>query len=105
MRALEGAIGYRAVRIMPLVLLVLFGTGLAMAWQHRAALAAPMASHFGLLLSLKIALAFLVLGHFFTAMLWRRTGRLNGQRSRRLHYSVFAHVLLIVILAKAMYFW
>ncbi len=104
MRALERAIGYRAVRIMPWVLLVLFGAGLGMAWQHRAALAAPLSSHFALLLSIKIALAASVLGHFATAMVWRRNGRLNGQRSRRLHYSIFAHVLLIVVLAKAMFF-
>ena len=104
MRELETAIGSRAVRIMPWVLLVLFGAGLGMAWQHRAALAAPLSSHFALLLSIKIALAASVLGHFATAMVWRRNGRLNGQRSRRLHYSIFAHVLLIVVLAKAMFF-
>lgn len=104
MRALERAIGNRAVRIMPFVLLTLYAAGLGMAWQHRAALAAPLSSHFALLLGVKILLALSVLGHFFTAMFWRKQGRLNGLRSRRLHYSVFAHVCLIVFLAKAMFY-
>lgn len=102
MRELETAIGNRAVRIMPWVLLMLYGAGIAMAWQHRAALAQPLATTFGLLLGLKILLAFSVFGHFATAMVWRRGGVLNGRRSRRLHLSVFAHVLMIVVLAKAM---
>jgi hypothetical protein len=75
-----------------------------MAWQHRAALAQPLASSFGLLLTLKIALALSVFGHFATAMVWRRRGVLGGRRSRRLHLSVFCHVLAIVLLAKAMFY-
>lgn len=104
MRAVERAIGNRAVRIMPWVLLTLYAAGIALAWQHRAALAQPLASGFGLLLALKIVLALSVFGHFATAMVWRRRGRLNGLRSRRLHLSVFGHVLAIVLLAKAMFY-
>lgn len=104
MRSVEQAIGNRAVRIMPFVLLLLYGAGITLAWQHRAALAAPWGSHFAALLTLKITLAVSVFGHFLTAMIWRRSGRLNGRRSRRLHYSVFAHVLLIVLLAKGMFY-
>lgn len=103
-RATEQALGHRAVAVMPWVLLVLYGAGLGLAWQHRAALAAPLASSFGLLLSLKIALALGVFGHFLTAMWWRRRGLLNGRRSHRLHLSVFGHVLAIVLLAKAMFY-
>lgn len=104
MREVERAIGHRAVRVMPWVLLVLFATGFTLAWQYRPVLAQPLQSHLGLLLSIKILLALSVLGHFATAMLWRRQGRLDGRRSRRLHLSVFCHVLLIVVLAKAMFF-
>ncbi len=104
MRAVERAIGNRAVRVMPWVLLTLYAAGIALAWQHRAALAQPLASGFGLLLALKIVLALSVFGHFATAMVWRRRGRLNGLRSRRLHLSVFGHVLAIVLLAKAMFY-
>lgn len=104
MRAVETAIGNRAVRIMPLVILLLFASGLIMAWSHRAALLTPSSSHFGLLLSIKILAAFAILGHFFLAMFWRRKGQLNGRRSRRIHYSVFALVLVVVALAKGMFF-
>lgn len=104
MRELETAIGSRAVRIMPWVLLTLYGAGIGMAWQYRSALAQPLASTLGMLLSLKILLAISVFGHFATAMIWRRRGTLNGRRSRRLHLSVFCHVLTIVVLAKAMFY-
>ncbi len=102
MREVERAIGNRATRVMPWVLLVLYGAGIGMAWQYRPALAQPLASSFGLLLSLKILLAISVFGHFATAMVWRRRGTLRGRRSRLLHLSVFCHVLVIVLLAKGM---
>ncbi|AOB27121.1 MULTISPECIES: CopD family copper resistance protein [Bordetella] len=104
MNAVERGIGNRARAIMPWVLLALFGAGVGMAWQHRGALAQPLASSFGLLLSLKIVLALSVLGHFAAAMRWRRRGELRGRRSRRLHLSVFCHVVAIVLLAKGMYY-
>lgn len=103
-RATEQALGQRAVAVMPWVLLVLYGAGMGLAWQHRAALAQPLASRFGLLLSLKIALALSVFGHFLLAMWWRRRGVLGGRRSHRLHLSVFCHVLAIVLLAKALFY-
>ncbi len=107
-RATEQALGDRAVAIMPWVLMVLYGAGLGLAWQHRAALAAafaaPLASSFGLLLAFKIVLALSVFGHFLAAMWWRRRGVLGGRRSHRLHLSVFCHVLAIVLLAKAMFY-
>jgi len=104
MRAVERAIGNRATAVTPWVLLTLYAAGIGLAWQHRAALAQPLASSFGLLLMLKIALALSVLGHFATAMVWRRRGGLSGRRSRRLHMSVFCHVLAIVLLAKGMFY-
>lgn len=104
MRDVERAIGNRATAVMPWVLVVLYVAGIGLAWQHRAALAQPLASSFGLLLTLKIALALSVFAHFMTAMVWRRRGVLGGRRSRRLHLSVFCHVLAIVLLAKAMFY-
>lgn len=104
MRDVERAIGNRATTVMPWVLLTLYAAGIGLAWQHRATLAQPLASSFGLLLALKIALALSVFGHFATAMVWRRRGALGGRRSRRLHLSVFFHVLAIVLLAKAMFY-
>jgi hypothetical protein len=104
MRAVEGAIGTRARAVMPWVLLVLFGAGAGMAWFHRAALAAPLASSFGLLLSIKILLALSVFGHFLAAMALHRAGRLRARASQRIHVSVFVHVVLIVLLAKLMFY-
>lgn len=102
LKTVEQAIGNRAVRIMPWVLLLLYAAGAGLAWHYRVALADPLASSFAFLLTLKIALAASVLVHFATAMAWRRRGTLSGRRSRRLHLSVFCHVLAIVMLAKAM---
>ena len=104
MRAVEHAIGNRATAVMPWVLLTLYVAGIGLAWQHRVALSQPLVSSFGLLLSLKIILALSVFGHFVSAMAWRRRGVLGGRRSRRLHLSVFCHVLVIVLLAKAMFY-
>ncbi|RYF52890.1 MAG: hypothetical protein EOO29_57335, partial [Comamonadaceae bacterium] len=70
MRQLERAIGHRATALMPAVLLMLSLAGIGLAWAHRAALAQPLASSFGLLLTLKIVLAVSVFGHSATAMAW-----------------------------------
>lgn len=100
----EGGVGQRARQVIPWVLLLLYGSGLGMAWQHRGVLAQPLASSFGLLLTLKITLALSVFGHFLAVMLLRRHGRLGATLSRNIHLSVFGHVVVIVALAKAMYF-
>jgi hypothetical protein len=104
MHEVERAIGNRARTLIPWVLLVLYSAGIGMAWQHRAALAQPLTSSFGLLLWLKILLAISVFVHFATAMAWRRRGLLRGRRSRLLHLSVFVHVVAIVLLAKGMFY-
>ena len=46
-----------------------------LAWQHRGALADPLGSPFGILLSLKIALALSVLAHVLTALTLARRQR------------------------------
>ncbi len=104
MRTLERAIGARARRLMPWVILVLYAAGIAMAWQHRAALAQPFSSSFGSLLTLKILLALSVFGHFATAMVLFRKHRMTARISARLHVSLFCHMLAIVVLAKAMFY-
>ena len=105
MRNVELAIGRRARRIMPFVILVLFGAGIAMAWQFRAELAHPLASSFATLLWIKIVLAFSVLAHFITAITLSGTGKLKSRHFKLIHLSVFTHVVLIVFLAKAMFYW
>ncbi|MCY1284759.1 hypothetical protein D9M68_243120 [compost metagenome] len=105
MRAVERAIGQRARRLMPWVILVLFGAGLGMAWErYLQLLAEPWRSPFATLLALKILLALSVLGHFLFTMLLFASGRMTARRSRIIHISVFCHVVLIVLLAKGMFF-
>ena len=104
MRTVEIAIGRRARRIMPFVMIVLYGAGVAMAWYYRAELADPFGSSFATLLWLKIALALSVLGHFITAMTLLGTGKLKSRHFKIIHISVFCHVVLIVFLAKAMFY-
>lgn len=104
MRSVESAVGKRARRVMPWIILVLYGAGLSMAWQYRSVLAAPFESTLGTLLSLKILLALSVLGHFIYAVRLGAQGRLKAARSRVIHLSVFAHVIIIVFLAKAMFY-
>ena len=104
MRTVEIAIGKRARRIMPFVILVLYLAGAGMAWQYRDALAHPFDSTFATLLWLKIILALSVLAHFITAMTLSGTGKLRSVHFRYIHLSVFTHVVLIVFLAKAMFY-
>ena len=52
MRVVERTIGNQATAVMPWVLLTLYAAGIGLAWQHRAALAQPLTSSFGLLLLL-----------------------------------------------------
>lgn len=105
MREVEQGIGKRARRLMPWVLLVLFSAGLGMVWvRYLPLLADPLASAFATLLSLKITLALSVLGHFFTAMYLLFRGRMNSTYFRRIHLSVFSHMVGIVLLVKGMFF-
>lgn len=104
MRTVETAIGRRARRLMPFVIAVLYGAGIAMAWQYRDALAHPFASSFATLLSIKILLALSVLAHFITAVTLGARGKLKSRHFRAIHMSVFCHVVLIVFLAKAMFY-
>lgn len=104
MKSVEVAIGRRARRFMPFVILVLYGAGIGMAWQYRAALAHPLDSSFATLLSIKILLALSVLVHFICAITLGAKGKLKSRHFKRIHISVFLHMIGIVFLAKAMFF-
>jgi len=102
---LEQAISRRARQLMPWVLLVLFGAGIAMVWlRYRPLLSSPWQSSFGLLLALKILLAVSVLGHFLWAMWLFRRGRMSARHVHIIHTSVFLHMVAIVLLAKGMFY-
>jgi hypothetical protein len=104
MRAVETAIGKRARRLMPFVMLTLYGAGVGMAWGSRDVLAHPFDSSFATLLTIKIVLALSVLVHFITALTLGARGKLRSRHVKFIHLSVFCHVVLIVFLAKAMFF-
>jgi uncharacterized protein len=103
MREIEQAIGRRARRLMPWVVLVLFGSGIGLGWHYRAALVNPLQSGLGTLLTLKILLALSVLAHFIRAISWSVSGRLTARRVHFIHLSVFFHMVGIVLLAKNMF--
>jgi hypothetical protein len=105
MRAIEAGIVARASRIMPWVVAILFVTGLLMLHVHFPGHEGMTASRFGRLLLVKTGLAMAVLGLFITALTLLRRGRMRPALFRGLHLSVFALVLGIVVLAKAMFYW
>lgn len=105
MSLVEQAVGQRARKLMPWVLLVLFGAGLGMVWlRYLPVLDRPLASSFGTLLGLKILLAVSVLGHFLLAVFLLKRGRMSARYQHFIHYSVFTHMVLIVLLAKWMFY-
>ncbi|SNR84129.1 CopD family copper resistance protein [Pseudomonas segetis] len=101
---LGAALGMRARKVMHWVVLALYGAGLGLAWNYRASLAHPFASSFSFLLSLKIAFALSILGHFILVVWLLRTGRATPRRSRLIHYSVLTQMVVILVLAKSMAF-
>ncbi len=94
-----------ARKIMPWVVGTLFVSGGLMAVTHWPSLREPLASSFGTLLTVKIALAVSVLAHFINAMLAATDGCMSSKRFEWTHLSVAVHMLFIVILAKSMFFW
>lgn len=104
MRVVESAIGRRARRVMPFVILVLYAAGITMAWQYRDVLAHPFDGGFATLLALKIVLALSVLVHFIAAVTLGARGKLRSRHVRFIHISVFIHAVLIVVLAKTMFY-
>ncbi|MEE1867837.1 CopD family copper resistance protein [Pseudomonas auratipiscis] len=105
MLLLEQAVGKRARQLMPWVLLVLFGAGIGMVWlRYLPVLATPLSSSFGTLLLAKIVVAASVLVHFLGAMVLFKTDRMNARWVKFIHNSVFAHMIVIVVLAKGMFY-
>ncbi len=104
MKTMEKAIGNRARKIMPWVLLALYLAGVGMAITHANILKHPFSSSFGFMLSIKIILAISVFIHFITAMTLHHKRKMRSIHFKAIHISVFCHVILIVFLAKAMFY-
>ena len=101
----DQAIAQRSRHVLHGVVLVLYGAGIALAWQHRGALSQPLSNSFGLLLSLKILLALSIVGHYVWLAYWLKSGRLTPSRACWLRRSILGHMVVIVVLAKGMFYW
>lgn len=109
MSLVEEGIHLRGRKIMPWFVATLFASGISMAISaHSAAilstLKTPFAEAFGTLLCIKILLATSVLAHFLWAMKHSVCGNMTSRRFKYTHFSVFFHMILIVLLAKSMFF-
>lgn len=104
-REVESAFSYRAVRVMPWVVGLLFISGVVMVFNRYLPIVRhPFDSSFGTMLTIKIALAFSVLAHFAIAVVKMHRKTLTVGWSKYIHAVVFTHMLLIVFLAKAMFY-
>jgi hypothetical protein len=101
----DQAIAVRSRKILHGVVVLLYGAGIGLAWQYRGVLGQPLASSFGTLLSLKIVLALSIIGHYLLLAYWLKSARLTSTRASWIRRSILGHMLLIVILAKAMFYW
>ena len=101
----DQAIAVRSRKVLHGVVLLLYGAGISLACQHRGVLSQPLASSFGTLLSLKIVLALSIIGHYFLLAYWLKSARLTTTRASWIRRSILGHMVLIVILAKAMFYW
>jgi hypothetical protein len=101
----DQAIAVRSRKVLHGVVLLLYGAGIGLAWQYRSVLVQPLASSFGTLLSLKIVLASSIIGHYLLLAYWLKSARLTSTRASWIRRSILGHMLLIVILAKAMFYW
>jgi hypothetical protein len=101
----DQAIAVRSRKVLHGVVLLLYGAGIGLAWQHRGVLSQPLASSFGTLLSLKIVLALSIIGHYLLLAYWLKSARMTSNRANWIRRSILGHMLLIVILAKAMFYW
>lgn len=97
------ALGQQARRVIHVVAVVLYGAGISLAWSYRSLLANPLGSHFGMLLSLKIILALLVIGHYAALIVLRNQQRITPRSMALLNISLLITACLIVICAKAMF--
>ena len=104
-REVEQAMSYRAVRVMPPVVVTLFWSGLVMLWErYLPVLQQPWDSALGTMLMMKILLALSVLAHFAVAVVKMARKTLTMGWSKYIHAVVLTHMLLIVFLAKAMFY-
>lgn len=95
--------GQQARRVIHWIALLLYGAGVALVWPYRHALVDPLASTFAFLLSLKVTLALLIIGHYATLIVLRKNDRVTERGMRLLNISLLVHAVALVFCAKAMF--
>ena len=103
MMEIEAGIIRRARQFMPVVVILLYATGILMLRAHFPDLSTMPESSFGRLLMVKIALAGIVLVCFVSAMTLHFLGKMNPAIFKAIHLIVFTSIIGIVVLAKAMF--
>lgn len=104
MHAIQQAITYRSRRLILPAVLVIFLTGTYMASVHFTGVQSPFDTSLSTLLSIKILIASSVLIHVIVAMTLSLRGAMNPRRFKLIHLSVFSHMVLIILLAKGMFY-
>ncbi len=103
-RLLAEEIPKQVRRFMPVVVAVLFVTGGLLFWFHFRSRPDFFHTRFGILLSIKVALAFTVLGIFVASIRASYKGTMDLCQFRHTHRIVAVLMLGIVLLAKGIYF-
>lgn len=101
---LADAIPAHVRKFMPVVVALLFLTGAAMFWVHYSGRPEFFRSKFGIMLTVKMGLAFTVLGVFVSAIRASIKGTMNPCRFKYTHRIVAVLMLAIVLLAKGMFY-
>ncbi len=104
MMEIEAGIIRRARQFMPVVIILLYASGVLMLRAHFPDLSTMPESGFGHLLMVKIALAGIVLVCFISAMTLHFLNRMNPTIFNAVHFIVFTCIVGIVVLAKAMFY-
>mgnify|MGYP001056997358 CR=1 FL=1 len=104
MMEIESGIIRRARQFMPVVIVVLYTTGILLLRAYFPDLSMMSETSFGRLLMVKIALAAVVLVCFVSAMTLHFLGKMNPSTFKAIHLIVFSCVVGIVVLAKAMFY-
>lgn len=103
MERIEQAVMRRVRKFMPVVVALLFLTGFYQFYHYCPGFQC-VASSFGIMLIIKVVLAFAVLGVFVSTMWAMLHGRMSVCRFRYTHRVVLVLMIGIVFLAKAMFF-
>jgi hypothetical protein len=102
---LAEAIPAHVRKFMPVVVALLFLTGGVMAWVHFSNRPDFFQSKFGIMLTIKVTLAIIVLGIFVASLRASIKGTMDLCRFRYTHRIVAVLMLGIVLLAKGMFYF